>query len=248
MGKLNNLINQQFGRLKVIGRAPNKNNKVYWLCECDCGTILPVRSDQLTRGVTRSCGCYHKEIAMKIGQNNFKDLTNQTFGKLTAKKFVKKDGQDKYYWICECECGNTVEVLGTSLTNGNTRSCGCIKSLGESIIKNILQNNNYNFKDQYFIKIDDKNYFYDFALLNNNNQPCRFIEFDGPQHMGRISGWFTSERYKNLLESDKIKNNYAIKNNIPLIRIPYSEKNNITLEMIMGNNYLVNGLKEEVNE
>jgi len=35
-----------------------------------------------------------------------------------------------------------------------------------------------------------------------------------------------------------LKNQYAKKKNIPLVRIPYYELNNITLEMIMGDEFL----------
>lgn len=31
------------------------------------------------------------------------------------------------YWLCKCECGNIITVLGQSLRNGNTKSCGCLK-------------------------------------------------------------------------------------------------------------------------
>ena len=46
-------------------------------------------------------------------------------------------------------------------------------------------------------KIYDKNnnyYKMDFAILDNNNNLQLFIEYDGIQHFGRISGWFTEER------------------------------------------------------
>lgn len=60
-----------------------------------------------------------------------KDITGQTFGKLTvidcAGK-IKNDGT--YYWNCQCECGNTAVVKGTYLRNGNTKSCGCEKYSG----------------------------------------------------------------------------------------------------------------------
>ena len=29
-------------------------------------------------------------------------------------------------WECQCDCGNIVYVNGTSLKNGNTKSCGCL--------------------------------------------------------------------------------------------------------------------------
>jgi len=39
--------------------------------------------------------------------------------------------------------------------------------------------------------------------------------------------------------NDKIKNEYCKNNNISLVRIPYWEKNKITLEMLLGDKYLI---------
>lgn len=36
-----------------------------YLCRCDCGADGLVRKDQLTRGVSKSCGCLKKEVASK---------------------------------------------------------------------------------------------------------------------------------------------------------------------------------------
>lgn len=71
------------------------------------------------------------------------DLTNQKFGKLTVIKRVSKPNnvnQNRQYafWLCQCECGNTCVVNGTYLRNGDTQSCGCIKSKGEYKIVKIL--------------------------------------------------------------------------------------------------------------
>lgn len=30
-------------------------------------------------------------------------------------------------WECLCDCGNIVNVAGSALKNGNTKSCGCYK-------------------------------------------------------------------------------------------------------------------------
>jgi len=52
------LTGKRFGLLKVIERAPAPNGRggSYWLCHCDCGRDVVVRSDNL-RGHTRGCGC-----------------------------------------------------------------------------------------------------------------------------------------------------------------------------------------------
>lgn len=234
MAKFIDLTEQRFGKLVVIKRVPNKNKRTMWLCKCDCGNEVEVRSDQLRGGITKSCGCLHMEQVKSIGKNNFKDLTGQKFGKLTAKQPIFNENKKRYDWLCQCDCGNDIIVLGSSLISGNTQSCGCIKSMGESNVKKILNENNINYISQYRVMINNKLYIYDFAIIENN-QIIKLIEFDGIQHYGRISGWFTEERYKDLVASDIIKNQYALANNIPLVRIPYTERDNITLETLLGN-------------
>lgn len=62
---------------------------------------------------------------------NFNDLSKQVFGKLTVIEKVnnisKRKTSNHVYWKCLCKCGKEVIVRGTSLTSGNTKSCGCIK-------------------------------------------------------------------------------------------------------------------------
>lgn len=57
------------------------------------------------------------------------DMTGQVCGRLTVLRRAEqksKSGQ-KAKWVCQCECGNIVEVVGTSLRNGATQSCGCLQ-------------------------------------------------------------------------------------------------------------------------
>lgn len=69
MGKstLIDLTGQQFNRLKVIRRAPNRGKQTYWLCECQCEnkTLKEVRGADLKNGTTKSCGCWKKEVDMQ---------------------------------------------------------------------------------------------------------------------------------------------------------------------------------------
>jgi len=61
--RLIDLTGDRYGRLAVISRAPNKGRRVSWHCRCDCGTDLIVRSNNLRRGDTQSCGCLLQEAA-----------------------------------------------------------------------------------------------------------------------------------------------------------------------------------------
>lgn len=55
------------------------------------------------------------------------DLTNQTFGRLTAIEKTEKRKNNSVVWKCICECGQEVEVDSSSLRRLKTKSCGCLK-------------------------------------------------------------------------------------------------------------------------
>lgn len=58
------------------------------------------------------------------------DLTGMVFGNLTALYRVQDhcfpSGQRQVQYLCQCDCGNQVIVLGSNLRSGNTKSCGCV--------------------------------------------------------------------------------------------------------------------------
>lgn len=55
------------------------------------------------------------------------DITNQRFGRLTAKEYAFTEKGKSSTWRCLCDCGKETLVVLTSLKNGNTQSCGCLK-------------------------------------------------------------------------------------------------------------------------
>jgi hypothetical protein len=66
MSKFIDLTGQKFNRLTVIKRVENsKKGDVRWLCQCECGNSKIIAGDSLKAGMTKSCGCYNKEIASK---------------------------------------------------------------------------------------------------------------------------------------------------------------------------------------
>lgn len=74
MGKAVNLLNQRFGRLKVIEKTSKRNSSgsIYWRCECDCGNRdYTTTSSDLRHNHRKSCGCIQFEINHK---KEFKEL------------------------------------------------------------------------------------------------------------------------------------------------------------------------------
>jgi len=57
------LEGERFGRLVAISIQEIKDNRVFWLCQCDCGQRSIVPTTHLTSGHTRSCGCWKRDRA-----------------------------------------------------------------------------------------------------------------------------------------------------------------------------------------
>ena len=55
-GKLD-LTGQRFGRITVLRPAENIGGRTAWVCRCDCGQEAVIRTNNLRRGRTKSCGC-----------------------------------------------------------------------------------------------------------------------------------------------------------------------------------------------
>ncbi len=54
------------------------------------------------------------------------DLSGKTFHALTVLEFAEvRSGRS--HWRCLCGCGTEAVVDGSKLTNGHTRSCGCLQ-------------------------------------------------------------------------------------------------------------------------
>lgn len=57
---------------------------------------------------------------------SFQDLTGKRFGRLTVLSFSHKSGK-RVCWLCQCDCGETKVAKAICLTQGATRSCGCLR-------------------------------------------------------------------------------------------------------------------------
>lgn len=235
MGKFEDLSGQKFGRLLVIERAPNKGGRTSWYCKCDCGNEIQVISKSLKDGNTKSCGCLHKEM---VSKNFSKNIAGQRFGNLIAIEATEERRHGSVVWKCQCDCGNTHLASAELLLNGHCKSCGCIRSRGNQKIKEILQNMQINFIAEYRVRINNINYYYDFAIIENDKIKC-LIEYDGELHFEyqENRGWNNKENWEKTHRNDQIKNQYATENNISLIRIPYFDYDKLT----------INYIKEKIN-
>lgn len=231
---MKNIIGEKYNRLLVIDQDATKYN--YWICECDCGNIVSVRKDHLVHERIKSCGCYAKEVssklgkiqAKKIGGKNKIDITNVRFGRLIAIEPIK----NTLKWKCVCDCGAEMEIYKSNLLQGHTTSCGCNLSNFEYQVALILKQYKHTFtKNKTFsnCRFDNDAYAkFDFFVDNQY-----IIECDGLQHINNNA--FPNGNLTKSQQYDIFKNNWCHANNIPIIRIPYKYKNDITIEDLVPN-------------
>lgn len=256
MGKMKDLTGQRFGKLLVIECAGKLDGRRYWWkCKCDCGNEKIIRGASLTSGNSTSCGCNTKIQLQQYLQKkteNSKIPIGTRFGKLVVIKDIGfKEislNHKRRCYECQCDCGNTCIVDNNTLKSLRKLSCGkCSGSQGELKIQALLDKANiiYNYDCQLpeLTQNCGRKLRFDFIIYNKDNQISRIIEFDGKQHEGMIYNTWTktNEEIKDLLERDVIKNKFCIEHNIPLVRIPYNKLQSLTLDDLLGDNFLIKG-------
>ncbi len=206
-----------YGALTVIAPIRLKDQKkICWHCKCSCGNEVAFSGSDLRSGKRTSCG---------RGCNNFIDEVGKTYGFL---KVLFKDPTPpknfpdrSYHWICECQlCGSRKSVSGRCLRNGDTKSCGCLKSYGERLVAQALEELGFPYFREYTFD-DCRNeqgnlYRFDFAILNPDKTIRFIIEFNGCQHFkDTMKKW--NKSLTNQQEADEYKHNYCVDNHIHTI-------------------------------
>lgn len=233
------MINKTFGHLTIKKECPHeKGEPIYYLCQCSCGKMHKARGSEIRRGKVRSCGCQ----SYKNGKKK-KDIINQRFGSLIVLEPCLNTSPT--LWKCICDCGKICYITRNNLVSHNTTSCGCKahKSKGETLIDIILKENNIFYKREFsFNDLLGKNNHplrFDFAIFNNNETKIlKLIEFNGIQHYDTNNNYYSEE----LHQADLKKQEYCLKNNIPLQIINYWELSNINSSLILAD------IKSEIKE
>lgn len=220
---------EKYNNLTILNFSKKDTHyRKYWICKCDCGNIKEIRGDKIISGHTKSCGCLNT-------QGRINNILGQKFNYLTViEQTEKRASGGDVIWKCRCDCGNIAFASASSLRNNRIQSCGCLHSTGENEISELLNQNNITFtKEYYFTDLKDKGFLrFDFGIIDKNNNKLKYlIEFDGEIHF-KQTGWTKNDHTKIVLH-DKMKDEYCIKNNIPLIRIPYYKRHNIILEDLL---------------
>lgn len=124
-------------------------------------------------------------------------------------------------------CGYTYNVAPNKFLTGR-RCPQCGESKGEQEIKKHLKDKNITLLQEYtfndLIGVGGGMLRFDFAIFNKDNNLDALIEYDGIFHYEKQ---YDDDGFETIQIHDKRKNKYCKDNNIPLLRIPYWDFDNI---------------------
>lgn len=220
---------------REMNELPWKSHETgYWVQCLKCQAKVLMRKSVIP---TQSHDCNNK----RGGRGNHTIMANSKFGLLTTTGNYKthRTESDNYvtYIEVQCKCGSAPffvrkERLEGKTGHDRTISCGCAtKSAGEIKIAQILSQYNISYIEQY--KMPELSQFmkFDFAIFSKQN-PSKLlglIEYDGVQHFEPIDHFGGEEKFQLQQERDQRKDQYCQQNNIFLLRIPYTDYDNIDI-------------------
>ena len=207
-----------------------------YLCECPhCGSDFISRLANILSDNTNGCGCTRHQYTHHI------DLVGKDFEFCHVNKRlpnqIQPSGGSKVIYECTCCCGKKYTDWAYTILHGRS-NCGCQKiiSKGEYETKKWLDDNNVNYITQYWFDDlrGDKNmpYFFDFAIIDDNENILCLIEYQGEQHYHETHRGISNFGKVQREISDPVKREYCQKNNIKLFEIAYYEDTSVRCKEI----------------
>lgn len=148
------LVVDSFDKHIKDSRGKSRN---YWICNCSCGNKVSVRSDALSSGKTKSCGCLRDEVATEQAKHRDystqkkskpKDLVGKKYGRIviTSQEDYRETsgGRKLASWKYQCSCGNIGVATGQSIRAGHILTCG-------KCVSNEYANSQFNTMTEVFI-------------------------------------------------------------------------------------------------
>lgn len=205
----------------------HSTKKAYWKCHVCSNEWVAEIGSRVGKRKTGCPVCAVENVAKRNRMNHY-TFVEKIYRILPSIEIIGEYYNSNTIIKCFCkDCKNTWFPLARSLVSGQ----GCPKcntSKGEKKISEFLESKAVDFIPQY--KFKDCRYkrplAFDFYLPNKNI----LIEYDGELHY-EIHRYIQKKDAIRKLEEQKlrdfIKNEYCVKNDIKLIRIPYWEIENI---------------------
>ncbi len=103
------LLNVQFGHLKVISFSGYPKNRACWNCLCNCGNLVVVMAQSLLDGSTSSCGCKNDDDLKRLNRKVAGHASWQRLYRNYIRRSLDKDLEldvslEEFKTLCTKEC------------------------------------------------------------------------------------------------------------------------------------------------
>lgn len=189
----------------------------------NCGRVFEATPNNLRDKGSRCPSCFGNE------KKDTEDFKREVFELVGTEYEVLSDYENSHKKIemKHIDCSHIYQVTPDKFLGGR-RCPNCKVSKGEDAIRKYLLLAGYTFARE--VKFEGCKYKrelpFDFAVYKNN-KVLALIEFDGEQHFKTKEFFGGSQGHTLTKLRDKIKDEFCSQNNIPLIRIPYYELENV---------------------
>lgn len=174
--------------------------------------------------------CYGNELkTTEEFKKEIKEVVGSEYEVLSDYRSSKSDIKLKHV-----TCGHIYEATPDNFLRGK-RCPKCFYSKGEEKIQRFLDDNGISYAMEHTFDdcVNRKKLRFDFAIYKDG-ELSMLIEYDGIQH---FKPTFGEESFEVTRTNDRIKDKYCLENEIPLLRIPYTDFDN--LEDVLMNNQRV---------
>lgn len=190
--------------------------------KCECGRTFDQTFYRFkNRGFIRCEDCYHKLLSLKnaLPEGEIRQRVDEAGYTLIKRELP---GEDSLLTL-RCNNGHIYQTRLNKFTAG--RRCPfCSQSQGEYRIQKWLDNNDIKYQKEYsfddLVGTGGNKLRFDFCIFDSQNRIKLLIEYDGKQHFEETPYMKDNDRIK---RHDILKNEYCIKNEIPLLRINYKD-------------------------
>lgn len=237
--------------IEQTGDTSKQIKNTHYLCyNQDCGVSTYIERTVIQRALNSNTSCLTKckgcnngdkkgkcHYSIQCREKNLTKTPDRTskveigtiYGVWKVKQIISSGNFSDHQMrvVCDCTLCGVEKTLRLDHLLAHDAACECFKqhSCGESFIKKTLDEMNITYQTEYTFKglsgIGGGNLRYDFAIFDQNNNLQCLIEYDGEQHFQEPGAYFNSDGKVQI--HDNIKNQFALDNNIPLLRIPYYE-------------------------
>ena len=210
------------GDLKPTTISAHNMRKVWWICpnghsydmevanKVKDGIGCPICSNRRLLEGYNDLATVYPDLAEEWDPSNI----------LPANKIIAGSAMEAK-WICKNNPDHKWKVKISSRVHFNTGCPFCNASHGEKLINDILSKAGYKYEKEYRIKecAIQKPLPFDFAVFIKDKM--YLIEYDGIQHFTPVDIFDGDKGLSIRKRNDRLKNDYCIEHNIPLLRIPY---------------------------